>query len=172
MSRPRFGVHATPGWSARGGHSLILIVPCFFAARGGEGLRSELDEKLLGFAARLARSRSPAHVVPVRLHVPGGRVVTFIHAEDAFQFSLNGWISDGRHGFHATVEVPAHPVRRTEVKLRMSGVLEAVNAAVFKKPAQDTKDPDSRGETRHPGPQAAQAAHAERDGNARPARFV
>ena len=51
-----------------------------FAARGGEGLRSELDEKLLGFAARLARSRSPAHVLPVGLHVPGGGVVTFIHA--------------------------------------------------------------------------------------------
>ena len=94
MSRPRFGVHATPGWSARGGHSLILIVPCFFAARGGEGLRSELDEKLLGFAARLARSRSPAHVVPVRLHVPGGRVVTFIHAEDAFQ--LDGGKDSGK----------------------------------------------------------------------------
>ena len=29
----------------------MLIVPCFFAPRGGEGLRGELDEKLLGFAA-------------------------------------------------------------------------------------------------------------------------
>ena len=136
------------------------------------GLRSEFDEKLLGFAAPLARSRSPAHAVPVRLHVPGGGIVTFIHAEDAFQFSLNGRIGDGPHGFHAIVEVPAHPVRRIEVKLGMSGVLEAVNAGVFEKPAQDTEDPDSWGETRHPGPQAAKAAHAELDGNARPARLV
>jgi hypothetical protein len=131
-----------------------------------------LDEKLLGFAARLARSWSPAHVVPVQLHIPGGRVVTFVHVEDAFQFSLNGRISGGCHGFHTIVEVPAHPVRRTEVKFGISGVLEAVNAAVFEKPAQDTEDADGGGETRHPGPQAAQAAHAERDGNARPARFI
>jgi hypothetical protein len=49
------------------------------------------------FAAGLARFRSSAHVVPVRLHVPRGCVVTFVHAEDRFQLSLNGRIGDGRH---------------------------------------------------------------------------
>ena len=69
------------------------------------------------FAARLARSRSPAHVAPVRLHVPRGCVVTFVHAEDRFQFSFNGRIGDGRHGFHAIIEISiglqSWPKRRT-----------------------------------------------------------
>ena len=73
--------------------------------------------------------------MPVRLQVPSGRVVTFVHAKDAVQFSLNGGIDDGRHGLYAIVKVPAHPVRRTEIILGLSGVLETVNAAMLEKSA-------------------------------------
>ena len=110
-------VRLNPFAPACGGHSVIPIVPCFFAARG-EGLRGELDEKLLRFAGRLAGRRSPAHVVPIRLHVPSGCVIAFVHIKNVSQFSSNGRIGDRRHGFHAVVEVPAHPVRRTEVIFR------------------------------------------------------
>jgi len=47
-----------------------------------------------------------------------------------------------------------------------------IDAAVLEEPAHDTEHPDGRGQTGHARPQAAQATHAQRDGNIRQASLV
>jgi len=45
-------------------------------------------------------------------------------------------VGNGRDGFHAPVQIALHPVGRTDEKLRIAFVFEAIDATVFQEAAQ------------------------------------
>src|SRR5262249_9587122 len=90
---------------------------------------------------------------------------------------VHGRIEDWAQYLHTAVEIARHHVsggdvdRRLGVRQSVSGT-EAVDPAVLEKTTDDRFDADVLRQRRQAGPQAANTAHHEVDGNAGPRRFI
>src|SRR6266581_8287023 len=72
-------------------------------------------------------------------------------------------VVDWEDGFDAPEEIAGHPVGAAHKRLRLAGVLEIEDAAVFEEPVHDAAHGDILAEARQSGPQAANSAHDEVD---------
>src|SRR5882724_10716883 len=95
-----------------------------------------------------------------------------LRLENLADLPVQGGVQDREGGLDAAVEVAGHPVGRGQEVLRLSAVLEVVDARVLEIAVHDRDDADVLGEVRDLRAQAADAADDEIDPHAGRARRV
>ena len=78
-----------------------------------------------------------------------------------------GWSIDGKHDFHAPLEISRHPICATEIDLLLGSLAEHEDASVLQETIDDAANVDVLGDARQTGPQATDAANDQINGHAR-----
>src|SRR5207302_558035 len=106
---------------------------------------------------------TPLDIGAVGVELPRLSVVGETGGEQRLEARMERRILDRNEGFHTTLEVPRHPVGRSDVVFRRAAVPEQEDAGVLKEAADDADDADAVAHAFDPRAQAADAADDEVD---------
>src|SRR5262249_38984601 len=127
----------------------------------------QLNEEILrckSFPVELSRQLVSACIASVAIQDTGFGGIRKIAQQDLFiDPPAQLRIVQREHHFDAFVKVARHPVGAAQVNLRFAGILEVVNPAVLKEPADDAAYPDAVAQPANSRAKGAAAAHDQVD---------